>query len=154
MIFKPLSKLDLAMVYQIDKQSNRSPWTLHDYQESYNNDNHYLIGLFDGNNLIGTCVYSLVLDEVEILQIVIDKTLQGHGYGYLLLQYVCNTVKSAHAAQIFLEVMVGNTAAINLYHKLGFNIVGKRKNYYRVDGIYIDAILMAKTLFNFDLDIE
>ncbi|MDQ5948671.1 MAG: [ribosomal protein S18]-alanine N-acetyltransferase [Pseudomonadota bacterium] len=42
--------------------------------------------------------------------------------------------------------MVGNLAAINLYHKIGFNVISTRKNYYNVNGKYIDALVMAKQL--------
>lgn len=150
MIFRALNKQELEIIYLIDVSTNKSPWSLHSYKESLENDNHNIIGLFDDNGeLLGGCVYSIVLDEAEILQIVISSSWQGNGYGYLLLNHICDIVKSNNASQIFLEVMVGNTSAINLYHKSGFNIIGKRKNYYKVDGKLIDAILMAKTFFDF-----
>lgn len=144
-----LEAKDLPHVQQIDQAANLTPWTLHNYQQSLEDPNHYLLGLVDDNDeLIATCVYSLVMDEAEILQLVVDKNFQGNGYGYLLLKQVCN-ILSQTATQLFLEVRVGNTTAINLYHKLGFNIVGKRKNYYHVNGKYVDAILMAKTFLTF-----
>lgn len=150
MIFRALNRQELELIHSIDISTNKSPWSLHSYQESLENHNHSVIGLFDDKGeLIGGCVYSIVLDEAEILQIVISKLWQGNGYGYLLLNHICDTVKSKNASQIFLEVMLGNTSAINLYHKSGFNIIGKRKNYYKVDGKLIDAILMAKTFFDF-----
>lgn len=148
MKFSALVADDLPIVQQLDKMANFTPWTLHNYQQSLDDPNHYLIGLWNDKQLIGTCVYSVVMDEAEILQIVIDKSFQGNGYGYLLLKHVCD-ILAPTASQLFLEVRVGNTNAINLYHKLGFNIVGKRKNYYLVDGKYFDAILMAKTFLTF-----
>lgn len=144
-----LEAKDLPHVQQIDQAANLTPWTLHNYQQSLEDPNHYLLGLMNDNDeLIATCVYSLVMDEAEILQLVVDKNFQGNGYGYLLLKQVCN-ILSQTATQLFLEVRVGNTTAINLYHKLDFNIVGKRKNYYHVNGKYVDAILMAKTFLTF-----
>ncbi|MDD3265636.1 MAG: ribosomal protein S18-alanine N-acetyltransferase [Burkholderiales bacterium] len=151
MNFHYLTKDEINIIVNIDKESNKTPWSLHDYEESFKNPHHYFVGYSINNKLIGICAYSLVIDEAEILQIVIEKESQGNGYGYQLLNHVCNLVIAQKATQIFLEVMVGNTNAINLYHKLGFNIIGKRKNYYRVEGKSIDAILMAKTLIGFDL---
>lgn len=149
MKFIELEAKDLSLMQQIDKTANLTPWTLHNYQQSLEDPNHYLLGLVDDNDkLIATCVYSLVMDEAEILQLVVDKNFQGNGYGYLLLKQVCN-ILSQTATQLFLEVRVGNATAINLYHKLDFNIVGKRKNYYHVNGKYVDAILMAKTFLTF-----
>lgn len=149
MNFYTLTKDDINTAFIIDKTSNKTPWSLHDYEESFKNPNHYFIGCSIEDKLIGICAYSLVLDEAEILQIVISKEEQSNGYGYQLLSHICNLVTKQKATQIFLEVMIGNNNAINLYDKLGFNIVGKRKNYYRVDGKNIDAILMAKTLMDF-----
>jgi ribosomal-protein-alanine N-acetyltransferase len=40
-----------------------------------------------------------------------------------------------------LEVRVSNQAAVNLYHKFGFQIVGRRPRYYRDNGE--DALLMT-----------
>jgi ribosomal-protein-alanine N-acetyltransferase len=149
MIFKQLVIEDLAIACDIDKNSNLSPWSLHDYQQSFKDDNHFLMGLFDEDQLLGFCVYSVVLDEAEILQLVVQKSSQGNGYGYTILNKVCDILSEQSITQLFLEVMVGNSIAINLYHKISFNIIGKRKNYYNIDGKRFDAILMAKTFFNF-----
>lgn len=149
MIFNQPSEAELAVLAEIDKAANKSPWTLHSYQESFNDSNHHFVCLRNDNEIIGCCVYSMVLTEAEILQLVISKSQQNNGYGYLLFKHVCDILNSKNIEQVFLEVMVGNTSAINLYHKLGFNIVGNRKNYYHIDGKYIDALLMAKTFFNF-----
>lgn len=150
MSFYDLTKSELDTIIKIDKQANKTPWSLYDYEESFKNPNHYCIGYKIEEKLIGFCVYGLVLDEAEILQIVIDKDSHGKGHGYQLLNHISNILKKQKASQIFLEVMLGNSHAINLYHKSGFNIVGRRKNYYRVDGKNIDAILMAKTLVDFN----
>ena len=149
MIFNQPTEAELARLSAIDREANRSPWTLHSYQESFEDQNHHFVCLRNEDEIIGCCVYSMVLNEAEILQLVIKRAQQNNGYGYLLFKHVCDKLSASNIEQIFLEVMVGNTSAINLYHKLGFNIVGNRKNYYHVDGKYIDAILMAKTFFNF-----
>lgn len=151
MKFHKLDSNQLIKVCDIDKSSNNTPWSLYDYEESFKNPNHHFIGISVNDKLIGFCVYSTVLDEAEILQIVIEKHMHGHGYGYNLLNYICSILSSNNISQIFLEVMVGNQNAINLYNKLGFNIIGKRKHYYHVDGKSFDAILMAKTFFEFHI---
>lgn len=149
MIFRQLAIEELTLACDIDKNSNRSPWSLYDYQQSFKDDKHFLMGLFDEDQLIGFCVYSIVLDEAEILQLVVQKNSQGNGYGYTILNNICAILSEQNITQLFLEVMVGNNIAINLYQKIGFNIIGKRKNYYNIDGKRFDAILMAKTFFSF-----
>ena len=47
----------------------------------------------------------------------------------------------AHLAFLTLEVRESNLPAIRLYEKLGFQVVGRRKNYYREE--HEDALLMT-----------
>ncbi len=147
MILSTVSNSELAAIASLDAQVNRSPWSLFNYQQSAQDENHQIIGAYDDtDNIIGICVFSKALDEAEILQIFIRYEKQRNGFGTILLSEILNLLQSQQIAQVFLEVMVGNNPAIQLYQKLGFNIIGTRKNYYKVDGKYIDALLMAKQL--------
>ena len=47
---------------------------------------------------------------------------------------------------IELEVIADNKAAIALYHKMGFSDVGVYKNWWFVNDVYSDAIVMQKCL--------
>lgn len=51
------------------------------------------------------------------------------------------------AERIFLEVRPSNPRAIQLYHSLGFNEIGRRPNYYPATRGREDAIVMALELF-------
>lgn len=67
----------------------------------------------------------------------LKKTYQGHGLGSQLLadlDYV--------DFPIFLEVRASNTPAQALYKKWGFDIIGKRKQYYHEP--VEDAIIMKR----------
>lgn len=45
-----------------------------------------------------------------------------------------------------LLVQTGNTAGINLYRKMGFQIEGTKRQSYCIDGKYVDEYLMSKLL--------
>ncbi|HEU12758.1 MAG TPA: GNAT family N-acetyltransferase, partial [Euryarchaeota archaeon] len=45
-----------------------------------------------------------------------------------------------------LEVFSTNVNAIELYKKLGFEIEGIRKKQFKIEGNYVDDVLMAKFL--------
>lgn len=147
MILRQVLESELSELANIDAQANRSPWSLPSYQQAAQQENQKIIGAYaTTGQLLGACVYSQVLDEGEILQLCIRSEKQRNGYAYQLLNQICIDLQSQQISQLFLEVMVGNLPAINLYQKLGFNIISTRKNYYNVNGKYIDALIMAKQL--------
>lgn len=143
-----ISTLDSSYIdalFQLDNQANATPWSKLNYQDSFNDSNHTVSGLFANNQLIGFCVISKFLDEAEVLQIVIAKSSQNNGYGNYLLGNICQQLELDGIQQIFLEVLASNSNAIHLYSKLQFNEIGIRKNYYTINGNKFDAILMART---------
>lgn len=148
MILRQVTENELAELASLDARANRSPWSLFSYQQARQQTTQKIIGAYDQSTgeLLGACVYSLVLDEGEILQLCIRYEKQRNGYAYQLLDHICNDLQSQQISQLFLEVMIGNLPAINLYQKIGFNVISTRKNYYKVNGKYIDALVMAKQL--------
>lgn len=90
----------------------------------------------------------LFLDECEILSVGVAPSEQGKGLGRQVLQAFLNQLP-AQTEQVHLEVRVSNLAAQNLYTRMGFIEVGRRKGYYAVsnsDGQNgrEDALLMSK----------
>jgi ribosomal-protein-alanine N-acetyltransferase len=91
---------------------------------------------------VGYIIYSVVLDEAEILNIVIDSCYRGKSFGKQLLNYAIEDIKNKKCLVIFLEVAKKNIVAVNLYSKFDFIKYNIRKNYYKND----DAVLMKKAL--------
>ena len=57
------------------------------------------------------------------------------------------SVRRAEVKRLFLEVSTDNTAATKLYSGLGFEAVGRRKDYYRrPNGQPVDAIILSLAL--------
>ena len=86
-------------------------------------------------------------EEIEIISILIDKKFRKLGIGKSLLNKLLKIALKKKIQNIFLEVSVENQIAINLYKKFNFIKVGKRKNYYFLNGRYIDADIMRLALF-------
>ncbi|MCR5194201.1 MAG: ribosomal protein S18-alanine N-acetyltransferase [Alphaproteobacteria bacterium] len=91
----------------------------------------------------GFIVWRTVLDESEIITIGVHPDARGAGIAIAMIGLMENEIKKNGANKIFLEVSHKNTAAIKLYEKCGFIVIGKRKQYYS-DGS--DAILMEKNI--------
>lgn len=78
--------------------------------------------------------------EEELLLIAVVPQLRGRGLGRRLLEQVLADARERGAERVFLEMRTNNPAA-DLYRKLGFEPIGRRKDYYRVPGGgRIDAI--------------
>ncbi len=93
--------------------------------------------------IAGFIIYSTILDEAEILNIVIDNERKGKGYGKYLLQEILNELKAKGIKTVFLEVGDNNSTAIYLYKKFGFKVYNRREKYYKNGE---DAVLMKKML--------
>ena len=71
-----------------------------------------------------------VLDERDVCNIATVPAFRGMGVGKALTQALIESAKETGASVIMLEVRKSNAAAISLYEKLGFTLVGERKNFY------------------------
>jgi [ribosomal protein S18]-alanine N-acetyltransferase len=82
--------------------------------------------------IVGYICFWILLDEVHILNVTVDASCRGKGYGKALLLHALNLGWSRGARRALLEARASNTAALALYHRMGFTRVGERPNYYGV----------------------
>ena len=69
--------------------------------------------------------------EWEIENIVVDSVLRRRGCAKLLLHELLGHASHEGAKRVLLEVRESNEAARALYAQWGFEMIGRRKNYYR-----------------------
>lgn len=79
----------------------------------------------------------------HVVSVAVLEEHRGKSLGKALMFEGINGVMYRKADEIYLEVRVSNTSAINMYQKLHFEIKSKLRSYYR-DGE--DAYLMALEL--------
>ncbi|MFK7744918.1 MAG: GNAT family N-acetyltransferase [Roseobacter sp.] len=92
----------------------------------------------------GFALIRTVADETELLTLAVDPSHRRKGVATQLMQDWLTTVAAQSA---YLEVASDNGAAMALYLKHGFAIVGRRAGYYaRPDGPAVDAVLMQAAL--------
>lgn len=87
-------------------------------------------GSFQGAHLIGFSLIQKAADEAEILMIVVHPNFRKRGVAHSLLETSLGYLEKEGITRLFLEVSVENKRAINFYTKIGFEMVGNRKNYY------------------------
>jgi len=79
----------------------------------------------------------------HLISLAVLPGYQRRGIGYALMQEVMQAMLLYEATEIFLEVRVSNTPAVNLYKKMGFRITKTERSYYS-DGE--DAYTMSRKL--------
>lgn len=114
------------------------PWSKIDF-ESYLTDPHILAdgAVRQGGRMatLGGFILSRLLPpDAEILTFAVDPKRRGAGVGRRLLEYHLENLERGGARLVFLEVGEDNAAALKLYERAGFKVIGRRDNYYRRAG--------------------
>lgn len=136
---------DADSVYRIENQAFFEPWSKKSLIKDLVSNSflsHYVYE-YEGR-IVGFYIASHVLDEVEIFTIAVDSAYRNMGIGKAMLDHLIDISKKRNDKEIYLEVSTKNIAAINLYRKFDFKIMGIRKNYYQKLGE--DAYNMVKEL--------
>jgi ribosomal-protein-alanine N-acetyltransferase len=95
---------------------------------------------------IGFSLSRSVADESELLLLGVLPSRHREGVGGRLLEDFIDRARSRGATRVHLEVRDGNPA-VCMYHRLGFQAVGRRRNYYHApDGKRFDALTLAQDL--------
>lgn len=142
---RPLQLADIDAMLPIEQHSFPTPVkaSTYVYELTENRLAHYQ-ALTAGDRLIGYAGYWLIADEAHVSIIAVDPGWRGRGLGELLLLNVIAQARAAGAALVTLEVRENNITAQQLYAKCRFEVVGRRRRYYRDTGE--DAILMTLPL--------
>ena len=122
-------KEQLSLVASLEKMTFHSPWSEKSLEFFLEEFNFCVVLLIDGE-LASYCTVSTVLDEAQIINVATDIRFKRMGYAEAVLNAIFQECERRRIASISLEVRESNEAAISLYQKLGFEIMGIRKNFY------------------------
>ncbi len=128
----PMSLRDLPQVVSIERDSFPFPWSADYFRHEItrNKISRYLVAC-EGNVVLGYIGVWLVVGEIHITTIAVDKDHRRKGIGESLLISVIELAFQHRARFLTLEVREANVPAWALYAKYGFSEMGKRPRYYR-----------------------
>jgi len=109
-------------------------------------DNHSLyIGWMEENKLVGYICCMAVVDEASINNFAVTPDQQGKRIGTKLLQEMIVLLQTKGMERLWLEVRVSNETAYNLYKKMGFTEIYRRKDYYQnpIEDAYIMELALT-----------
>ena len=144
--FRPMRKDDLGSVMDIDRLSFRMPWPESAYCHDLMNNPNAMLWVAEehsqdnGSKVIGMIDVWLILDEAHIATLAIHPDYRGEGIAANMLRKVLFEAFNSGARRAMLEVRASNQIAQSLYEGFGFEIVTRRRRYYRDNNE--DALLM------------
>ncbi|WP_368185119.1 GNAT family N-acetyltransferase [Aestuariibius sp. HNIBRBA575] len=132
---------DLAAIHAGAFQQTR-PWTEQEFADLLAKPSTLLV-----TSGLSFVLASLIADEAEILTLATDPTVQRQGQARAAMLKFVDQLGVLGVTRIFLEVAANNRPALGHYADSGFQRIGLRRNYYRLEGNQRqDAVVMEKKL--------
>lgn len=147
---RDVSHHDIDDIMEIEEMSFPTPWTRRLFEETLGSPISSSFVLEKGGRVLGYIILYWVLDEAHILNIAIHPRFRRKGYAARLIRYVLGHCEAQGVRNFFLEVREGNVAALGLYQQIGFEQIGRRKNYYAETNE--DALVMHLSLHSFGVE--
>ena len=132
---------DLKEAYEIEKQTNPSPWSKENFFSSYEVGHKSLVCRID-NIIVGFIIFSVIKKEIHLLNIAVHTRHQKKGIGSLLMETMLKQASVMGVLKVYLEVRSKNEKAILFYKKYNFIKDAVRVNYYTGKNSD-DAVLMS-----------
>jgi ribosomal-protein-alanine N-acetyltransferase len=96
-----------------------------------------------GSNMAGFGIMTYYEDQANLDLLAVKRSFRRMRIGTQIVSWLEKVALTAGAFNIFVEVRLRNTGAIEFYESLGFLVLDEQKGYYR--GIEA-GVIMAKTL--------
>lgn len=132
---EPMREQDLQAVVEIEGMTGLNRWGYDAYRrELARNPNAVMLiarNLLPGSEVIGFLAGWIVEDELHVNNIATHPDYRRQGVARALLDEVMGAARRRGIGYVLLEVRASNEAAQSLYLGLGFQYVGRRRDYYR-----------------------
>ena len=131
-----MQERDLIDVVEIEETSGLNRWGYDAYRrELFTNPNSIMMvarNLMPGPAVIGFFAGWIVEDELHVNNVASHRDYRRIGVGRSLMESAIDEARLRGGAQVVLEVRASNEAAQLLYRGLGFSLIGRRRDYYRL----------------------
>lgn len=145
---------DVKEIKAIEIENKISPWSESDYTNELKRDDSISLVAKTPAKIVGFLIARLITKidintnfggEVEIYNFAVRKKNHRKGIGQTLLDQCLRVANSRLCENIWLDVRVSNTLALNFYMKNSFEIIYRRKGFY--NNPVEDAAIMCRKLF-------
>lgn len=144
-LIREMRQTDLVTVASIERGAYEFPWSPGIFRDcllaGYTN-----LVLEQGRAVIGYGIMSVAAGEAHLLNLALERLARGQGHGRRLLDHLLDLARGAGVEGLYLEVRPSNRAALALYSRAGFEVIGRRRAYYRAIGGTEDAVVLVRRL--------
>lgn len=145
---RPMQIKDIPVILELEKQLFSSPWRKDMFLQEIKTGHAFVAQEKVGNTIAAYICGILLYDEFNITNLAVSSAFQRQGLAELLVKFIIGKLLKIRCYKFFLEVRQSNLAAISLYEKLGFQLIGKRKKYYNhppEDALMMQMDLLKKS---------
>lgn len=106
----------------------------------------------DGEEVLGSLALGPWTDldssrhVLEVKWLAVDPDRQGEGIGATLLDAGIAIARERGTRRLVLRVLSGNAGARHLYESRGFELEGRRREAFLLEGAYVDDLMMGLDL--------
>ncbi len=123
---------DLDAIVALEHESFTNPWSRETLLwELQHSDVTFIYALrLDDGQVAAFCVCWMLFDELHINTVAVAREHRRRGLATALLRYIFAEAAARGVQRATLEVRASNSAAIQLYERLGFHTTARRSRYY------------------------
>lgn len=144
-LIREMRQTDLAIVAGIERSAYEFPWSPGIFRDCLLAGYTSLV-LEQGAAVIGYGIMSVAAGEAHLLNLALAQSARGQGHGRRLLEHMLDLARGAGVEGVYLEVRPSNRDALALYRGAGFEVIGRRRAYYRAVGGVEDAVVLVRRL--------
>ena len=142
MIITKMLQCHVPQIAELEKLCFNDPWSENSITSELDNRlSCWLVAIAD-DKVVGYVGSQTVLGETDMMNIAIHPDYRKQGIATELISALIEALNERGSHSLMLEVRASNEPAKSLYLKLGFDVVGVRKNYYR--NPREDALILRK----------
>ena len=132
----------VPQIAELEKLCFNDPWSENSIASELDNRLSCWLIASDVEKVVGYVGSQTVLGETDMMNIAVHPDYRKQGVATDLINALIEALKERNSHSLMLEVRSSNEPAKSLYLKMGFEVVGIRKNYYR--NPREDALILRK----------
>lgn len=140
---REMRQTDVMAVAAIERSVYEFPWSAGIFRDCLL-AGYVSVVLEQAGTVVGYSIMSVAAGEAHLLNLALAESARRRGYGRMLLTHQMDLARGAGAGSMYLEVRPSNGPALALYQQCGFEVLGRRKGYYRARFGTEDAVVLVR----------